>query len=79
MCVKASELVRLQPTCSAASWCLQHHSNLVPWQLLAERTGCVLKFVGLDASEALDMEQMRSLVGSKTKLISVAHVSNTLG
>jgi cysteine desulfurase/selenocysteine lyase len=48
-------------------------------QLLAEKTGCVLKFVGLNADEALDMNDMRSLVGPRTKLISVAHVSNTLG
>lgn len=48
-------------------------------QLLAERTGCVLKFVGLNADEGLDMEEMKALVGPRTKLISVQHVSNTLG
>ena len=37
---------------------LQHHSNIVPWQLLAERTGCVLKFVGLSKDETLDMAQV---------------------
>ena len=48
-------------------------------QLLAERTGCVLKFVGLNDEEGLDMEEMKALVGPRTKLISVQHVSNTLG
>jgi cysteine desulfurase/selenocysteine lyase len=59
---------------------LEHHSNIVPWQLLAERTGCVLKFVGLTKdTQELDMDELRSLVNEKTKLITTAHVSNVLG
>uniref|UniRef100_A0A7S0MSX1 cysteine desulfurase n=1 Tax=Pyramimonas obovata TaxID=1411642 RepID=A0A7S0MSX1_9CHLO len=58
---------------------MEHHSNIVPWQLLAERTGCVLKFVGLAENETLDMAQFKEMVGPRTKLISLAHVSNTLG
>jgi len=57
----------------------EHHSNLVPWQLVAQRTGAVLKFVGLDATESLDLEQLRSLISDRTKLVSLVHVSNTLG
>jgi cysteine desulfurase/selenocysteine lyase len=57
----------------------EHHSNLVPWQLVAQRTGAVLKFVTLDATESLDMDQFRSLIGDRTKLVSLVHVSNTLG
>ena len=57
----------------------EHHSNLVPWQLLAERKGAVLKFVGLTASEELDLEQLADLVGPRTKLVALGHVSNTLG
>ena len=58
---------------------MEHHSNLVPWQLVAEKTGAVLKFVELTESEAFDLEQFRSLVSDKTRLVSVVHVSNTLG
>ncbi|PSC68209.1 cysteine desulfurase chloroplastic-like [Micractinium conductrix] len=57
----------------------EHHSNLVPWQMLAQRTGAVLKFVGLSGSEELDMEQLRQLVTPRTRLISLVHVSNMLG
>jgi cysteine sulfinate desulfinase/cysteine desulfurase-like protein len=60
-------------------WTAQHHSNLVPWQLLAQRNKCVLKFVQLDENEMLDMAHLRSLVTPRTKLVSLAHVSNTLG
>ncbi len=59
---------------------LEHHSNIVPWQLLAERTGCVLKFVNLtEDTQELDMDQLRSLVNENTKLITTAHVSNVTG
>jgi len=58
---------------------MEHHSNLVPWQLLAQRNKCVLKFVQLDENEMLDMAHLRSLVTPRTKLGSLAHVSNTLG
>ena len=58
---------------------MEHHSNLVPWQLLAQRTGVVLKYARLDAHERLDLEHLRSLVTERTKLVSIAHVSNTLG
>lgn len=58
---------------------MEHHSNLVPWQLAAQRTGAVLKFVELTETQELDLEQFKSLVSDKTKLVSVVHVSNTLG
>ncbi|MEB3338088.1 MAG: aminotransferase class V-fold PLP-dependent enzyme, partial [Leptolyngbyaceae bacterium] len=58
---------------------MEHHSNLVPWQLVAQRTGAVLKFVGLTDTEEFDLEQFKSLVSNKTKLVAVVHVSNTLG
>ncbi|KAL0038000.1 hypothetical protein WJX79_009172 [Trebouxia sp. C0005] len=58
----------------------EHHGNLVPWQLLAARSGAVLRFVPLtqDKSE-LDMAEFHKLVNSKTKLVSLVHVSNALG
>ncbi|XHX80733.1 MAG: SufS family cysteine desulfurase [Stenomitos frigidus ULC029] len=58
---------------------MEHHSNLIPWQLLAQRTGAVLKFVELTETEAFDLEHFKSLLSDKTKLVSVVHVSNTLG
>ncbi len=57
----------------------EHHSNLVPWQLISQKTGAVLKFVGLSADEGFDMVQYQALLSAKTKLVSVVHVSNTLG
>ncbi|KAM3093390.1 SufS family cysteine desulfurase [Phormidesmis sp. 146-35] len=58
---------------------MEHHSNLIPWQLLAQRTGAVLKFVELTETEEFDFEQFKSLLSDKTKIVSIVHVSNTLG
>ncbi len=58
---------------------MEHHSNLIPWQMLAQRTGAVLKFVGLTETEEFDFEQFKSLLSDRTKIVSVVHVSNTLG
>jgi cysteine desulfurase / selenocysteine lyase len=58
---------------------MEHHSNLVPWQLVAQKTGAILKFVDLSANEDFDLEHYKSLLSAKTKLVSVVHVSNTLG
>ncbi len=58
---------------------MEHHSNLIPWQLLAQKTGAVLKFVELTETEEFDIEQFKTLISDKTKLVSVVHVSNTLG
>jgi cysteine desulfurase/selenocysteine lyase len=58
---------------------MEHHSNLVPWQFVAQRTGAVLKFVGLTADQSFDLDQYRGLVNEKTRLVAVNHVSNTLG
>mmetsp|Transcript_22211 Transcript_22211/g.40874 ORF Transcript_22211/g.40874 Transcript_22211/m.40874 type:complete len:539 (-) Transcript_22211:152-1768(-) len=59
--------------------CMEHHSNIVPWQLLAQRTGARLRFAGITPDGELDVEQLESLVTSKTRLISLMHVSNVLG
>ena len=58
---------------------MEHHSNLVPWQMIAQRTGAVLKFVELTEDQAFDLEQFKSLISTNTKLVSVVHVSNVLG
>ena len=58
---------------------MEHHSNLVPWQLLADRTGCVLRHAGLTDSGELDLEDLRSKINERTRLVSLVQVSNTLG
>ena len=58
---------------------MEHHSNLVPWQLLAARTGCVLRHVGLTDTGELDLDDLRNQITERTKLVSLVQVSNTLG
>lgn len=58
---------------------MEHHSNIVPWQIIAQRTGAVIKYIQLNEQEALDLENYKSLLSDKTKLVAVVHVSNTLG
>jgi len=58
---------------------LEHHSNIVPWQMLCERKKATLKVIPLKADLTLDMEAYSSLLTDKTRLVSVAHVSNVLG
>eukprot|EP00887_Chlorella_sp_A99_P004745 scaffold4.g4745.t1 len=58
----------------------EHHSNLVSWQLLAERTGAVLKFVGLTTgTEELDIDDLRRLLSPRTRIVALVHVSNMSG
>ena len=58
---------------------MEHHSNIVPWQMIAQKTGAVIKYVRLTAAEEFDLEHYQSLLSAKTKLVSIVHVSNTLG
>ena len=58
---------------------MEHHSNLVPWQLLAERTGARLRYVGLTDDGRLDLDQLAALLGARTRVVSLPHVSNALG
>jgi cysteine desulfurase/selenocysteine lyase len=69
----------LQPGDEIILSVMEHHSNLVPWQFVAQRTGAVLKFVGLTPEQTFDLDQFKQLVNEKTKLVAVNHVSNTLG
>ncbi len=57
----------------------EHHSNIVPWQLAAERFGATLKFIPLTSHLRLDLEAAKSLIGPRTRLVAVAHISNVLG
>ncbi len=58
---------------------MEHHSNIVPWQLLAQRTGATLRYAGIDAEGRLDLDSLRALIGPRTKLVAVTHMSNVLG
>ncbi|WP_354623522.1 cysteine desulfurase [Psychromonas sp. MME2] len=58
---------------------LEHHANIVPWQMLVESIGVVLKVIPLDKQHCLDMDAYKSLLNDKTKLVSVSHISNALG
>ena len=58
---------------------MEHHSNIVPWQLLASRSGVTLKFAGLTDEGRLDVDHLASLIGPSTRLVGVTHVSNSLG
>jgi len=58
---------------------MEHHSNIVPWQLLARRTGAVLRYIGITDEGHLNLDEARQLIGPKTKIVSVVHMSNVLG
>ena len=58
---------------------LEHHSNIVPWQMLCERKKAVLRHIPLREDLSLNLEAFKGLLSEKTKLVSVAHVSNVLG
>ncbi|MEJ6582973.1 MAG: cysteine desulfurase [Crocinitomicaceae bacterium] len=58
---------------------MEHHSNIVPWQLLCERKKCVLKVIPINSKGELIMDEFDKLLSSKTKLVSVTHISNALG
>jgi cysteine desulfurase/selenocysteine lyase len=58
---------------------LEHHSNIVPWQLLCERTGATLRWFRLTDEGRLDLSTLDELVNERTRIVSIAHVSNTLG
>ncbi|MEX1034832.1 MAG: cysteine desulfurase [Sneathiella sp.] len=58
---------------------LEHHSNIVPWQLIAEKTGAVVKAVPIDEHGELMMEVYHDMLGPKTKIVAVTHISNAIG
>lgn len=58
---------------------MEHHSNLVPWQIIAKHTGAILKFISLHPNFYLDLDSLRKQISTRTKIVSVVHVSNVLG
>jgi len=58
---------------------MEHHSNIVPWQMLCEQTGALLKVVPVTDSGEVELDRFRSMLNERTRLVAVAHVSNALG
>ena len=58
---------------------MEHHSNIVPWQMLCERKGTLLKVIPVTPTGTLDLEALDTLLNERTKLLSIIHISNTLG
>lgn len=58
---------------------MEHHSNIVPWQMLCERKGCVLRIIPINEEGEIIQEEYDKLLSNKTKLVAITHISNTLG
>ena len=58
---------------------LEHHANFVPWQQLALRTGATLRIVELTPTQTIDLDMLRDVVGARTKIVAITHVSNAVG
>lgn len=58
---------------------MEHHSNIVPWQMLAEQKGITLRYIPMTENGSLDHSQIDSLINERTRLISISHISNALG
>lgn len=58
---------------------LEHHSNIVPWQLACERTGAKIKVIPLNDKGELDLQQYKQMLGPRVRLVAIAHISNALG
>lgn len=69
----------LQPGDEILISAIEHHSNIVPWQMACEERGAVLKAIPVDDRGVLDLNAFKQLLNSKTKLVAIAHISNTLG
>ncbi len=58
---------------------MEHHSNIVPWQLLCQRTGAVLRVIPINEAGEIDVEAFDRILGPNTRLVSIVHISNALG
>ncbi len=58
---------------------MEHHANIVPWQMICEEKGALLKVIPINQEGVLELEQLENLMTAKTKIVSVAHISNSLG
>ncbi len=69
----------LKPGDEILATVMEHHSNLIPWQRVAQDTGARIRLIQLSADGTLDMEDFESLLGPRTRLVAIAHASNVLG
>ena len=74
-----ADRLRLGPGDEIVTTEMEHHANLIPWQELAARTGATLRVIPLDDDGALLLDEARRLIGPRTRLLAVTHVSNVLG
>lgn len=70
---------RLKPGDEILITALEHHANIVPWQMVCEQTGCTLKVAPINSRGELEFDAYLALLGPRTRLVAVAHVSNALG
>jgi cysteine desulfurase / selenocysteine lyase len=77
--VASSFGARFKPGDEIVISAMEHHSNIVPWQMLCERAGAKLRVIPMDRSGDLLMDEYRALLNERTRLVAVAHVSNSLG
>lgn len=70
---------RLKPGDEIMITAMEHHSNIVPWQMLCERKGCTLRVIPINKKGELQLDVFEQMLSEKTKLIAITHISNTLG
>ena len=70
---------RLRPGDEIVLTAAEHHSNLVPWQLVTQRTGAVLRFIELNDDQQIDIDTARAAINANTRIVSIVHMSNVLG
>ncbi|ALX66329.1 aminotransferase class V-fold PLP-dependent enzyme [Microbacterium sp. XT11] len=75
----AAERLRLREGDEIVTTEMEHHANLIPWQELAARTGATLRVIPLDDDGALRLDDAEALIGDRTRIVAVTHVSNVLG
>ena len=69
----------LQPNDEVLISALEHHSNIVPWQMLCEKTGAILKVLPINTKGEMCLDELDNLLSKKTKIVSISHISNALG
>lgn len=84
-----TESINLVATCFGARYVkagdeivistMEHHANIVPWQMLCERTGAILRVIGISPEGELDLDHYQSLLSERTRIVALTHVSNVLG
>ena len=71
--------IDIQPGDEIVLSVMEHHSNIVPWHMLRERKGAVLKWLDIDDDGGIDLKALEALIGPRTKILALTHMSNVLG